>query len=38
MEIEVPEEVLAALPLHRGHHDHPENPEPSRESKEPERR
>jgi len=35
MEVEVPEEVLAAHPLHRGHHDHPENPEPPEE---PERR
>ena len=38
MEIEVPEAVLATHPPHRGRHDHLENPEPPRESKEPGRR
>jgi hypothetical protein len=38
MEIEVPEAVLAAHPLNRGHHDHPEEPEHPREPREPRRR
>ena len=41
MEIEVPEAMVAAHPVSRGHHDHPENPEHLREPDkpwEPERR